>query len=382
MPAQWRVPLADVHVDDELRAAVDEVVSSGWWSMGPRVEELEEAFGRALGTPNAIAVSSGTAALHLALLALEIGPEDEVLVTSLNFVAVANTIVHVGAKPVFCDIGGASDLNVDPADLAAAVTPRTKAVVAMHYGGNPCAMDEIRAFARRHSLAVIEDAAHAPGATYRGQPCGTIGDIGCFSFFANKNLPTGEGGMVVTADPELARRLRLLRSHGMTTLTWDRHRGHAHTYDVVTAGLNYRLDEFRAAIGLIQLARLETENAARERVVAQYRRAFDGTDGITVPFGGTSDESRAAYHLAVIVLGSERERDHVRGSLQQTGIQTSVHYPPIHRFSYYRGRDPRDLPHTDDIGARVLTLPLYGGLDEADVQIVIDAVHGALSDDA
>ena len=197
---RWQVPLADVAVDDELVQAVLEVVRSGWWSMGPRVEEFEKAFSNFTGADHAIAVANGTAALHLALLAAGCGPGDEVVVPSLNFVAAANTIVHTGAEPIFCDIKGAVDLNLDPDDVESAVTDRTKAVVVLHYGGYPCDMDAVEQIAERHGLAVIEDAAHAPGARFRGRSCGTLGTLGCFSFFANTNLPVGEGGMIVTGD--------------------------------------------------------------------------------------------------------------------------------------------------------------------------------------
>jgi dTDP-4-amino-4,6-dideoxygalactose transaminase len=377
----WTIPLADVSVDDELRRAADAAVSSGWWSMGPRVEALEEAFAASTGAAYAIAVSSGTAALHLALLAVGAGPGDEVLVASLNFVAAANTTLHAGATPVFCDIHGDHDLNVDPADLAAAVTPRTKAIIALHYGGHPCRMDEISALAERHGLAVIEDAAHAPGATLHGKQCGTLGAVGCFSFFANKNLPVGEGGMLVTDDAEIAARVRLLRSHGMTSLTWDRHRGHAHSYDVVTAGFNYRLDEVRAAIGLVQLARLDRENDARRRLIEAYREALGGNEAITIPFATPDEHVRPAHHLAVVVLESEAVRNQARAALRRAGIQTSVHYPPIHQFTHYRTLNERSLRRTDDVARRVLTLPLYGALHEQQVETVAAVLVGALGAD-
>ena len=265
------------------------------------------------------------------------GPGDEVIVPSLNFVAAANTIVHTGATPVFCDILGEAELNLDPADVEAAVTPRTKAVVALHYGGYACDMDAVQAIADRHGLAIVEDAAHAPGAAYRGRMCGTLGSVGCFSFFANKNLPVGEGGMMLTDDDELAERLRLLRSHGMTTLTWDRHRGHASTYDVVLPGFNYRLDELRAAMGTVQLRRLPAENEGRARVVARYRQALDGAGGITMPFGEVGERT-PSYHLAVVLLPEGANRDAVRSALGEARIQTSVHYPPIHTFTAYRER--------------------------------------------
>jgi dTDP-4-amino-4,6-dideoxygalactose transaminase len=355
----WRVPLSDLAVDDELLDAVRDVVATGWWSMGATVEEFERRFAEATGTAHAMAVANGTAALHLALLAAGCGPGDEVIVPSLTFVAAANTVVFCGATPVFCDIRGPHDLNLDPDDVEAAVTPATKAIMAMHYGGFPCDMDAIRAIAERHGLAVIEDAAHAPGAAQGGRPCGSLGDIGCFSFFANKNLATGEGGMVVTDDDDLAASVRLLRSHGMTSLTWDRHRGHAHSYDVVAPGLNYRLDEIHAAIGLVELARLPERNRRRGDAWRAYRDGLAST-AVTVPFCETDERATPSYHLAVVVLPDGVARDGVQERLRERAIQTSVHYPPIHGFSAYRDLGARrPLPQTERVADRLLTLPLF-----------------------
>jgi dTDP-4-amino-4,6-dideoxygalactose transaminase len=372
--SRWRIPLSDVLVDDELVDAVLGVVRSGWWSMGPRVEQFESDFAAFCGAAHAIAVANGTAALHLALLAVGCGSDDEVVVPSLNFVAAANTIEHTGAAPVFCDIAGPHDLNLDPADLEAAVTPRTKAVVVLHYGGNPCDMTSVDEIAERHGLVVVEDAAHAPGASLGGRMCGTLGRVGCFSFFANKNLPVGEGGMIVTDDDELAARLRLLRSHGMTTLTWDRHRGHASSYDVLLPGFNYRLDEVRAAVGSVQLSRLPEENAGRARVAARYRSALEDRAGLTVPFGGDDATRVPSHHLAVVVLPEGADRAAVRGALADAGIQTSVHYPPIHTFTAYQGVSGRPLPQTDAVAERLLTLPLYGRMTDDDADLVAETL--------
>jgi dTDP-4-amino-4,6-dideoxygalactose transaminase len=362
----WRVPLSDLRVDEELVEAVTEVVRSGWWSMGPRVRELEREFAEFCGAAEAVAVTNGTAALHIALVALGCGPGDEVVVPSLNFVAAANAIAVTGAEPVFCDIAGLDDLNLDPEDVAAAVTPRTKVVVALHYAGFPCDMGALAQL----GLPVVEDAAHAPGASVDGRMSGTLGRVGCFSFFANKNLPVGEGGMLVTDDAELAARLRLLRSHGMTTLTWDRHRGHASSYDVVVPGFNYRLDEVRAAVASVQLRRLPDENAARARIAAHYRETLGAR--VTVPFAGR--DATSAHHLAVVLLPEGVDRDAVRSQLANLGIQTSVHYPPIHAFSAYRERSPRPLPCTDSVAPRLLTLPLYGSMTEDQAEAVIDSL--------
>jgi dTDP-4-amino-4,6-dideoxygalactose transaminase len=371
------IPLSDVRVDDAIADAVDEVLRSGWWSMGPKVGEFERAFGDFTGA-RALAVANGTAALHLALLAVGCGPGDEVILPSLTFVAAANCVVHTGATPVFCDVIGPHDLNMDPEDVERVITPATKAIIAFHYGGHPCRMDALLELSERHGLALIEDAAHAPGARWDGRMCGTIGDIGCFSFFSNKNLPVGEGGMLVTTNSELAERLGLLRSHGMTRLTWDRHRGHAGTYDVTEIGFNYRLDELRAAIGLVQLERLEVGNRARAEIVSKYRAALDGVDGLVMPFA--ESEPSAAHHLAVMLTPPGSDRNRFRAALDERRIQTSVHYPPIHQFSAYLRRGRRALPVTEHIAQRLVTLPLYPDLDEADLETVTSAALWALDD--
>ena len=371
---QPRVPLSHIEVDDELLEAARSVIASGWWSMGPRVEEFESAFATFSGVKHAIGVANGTAAIQLALLACEIGPGDEVVLPSLNFVAAGNTITHAGAEPVFCDIRGERDLNLDPDDVVRAISPRTRAILALHYAGFPCDLLALQEIADRHQLLLLEDAAHAPGGRWRGRMCGTIGAVGCFSFFSNKNLPIGEGGMVVTNDDALAGRIRLLRSHGMTRLTWDRHRGHAAAYDVVARGFNFRLDELRAAIGLVQLGRLTEMNAARRLAWSQYRELLDGVDGITVPFV-EKDETEPAFHLAVVVLPEGVPRAEVQKMLASRGIQSSVHYPPMHRFQAYAdGGENRPLPLTEQISERILSLPLHPYLNADEVELVATAL--------
>jgi len=376
MSAPVRVPLSDLHVDEELLEAASEAIASGWWSMGPRVESFERAFAEYIGSAHALAVANGTAALHLALLGVGCGPGDEVVLPSLNFVAAANAVHHTGALPVFCDVLGDGDLNLDVYDLERALTPRTKAIVALHYGGYPCDMESLLELARGRGLAVVEDAAHAPGSCLGGRFCGTFGAAGCFSFFSNKNMPLGEGGMLVTNDDVLAERFRLLRSHGMTTLTWDRHRGHAHSYDVVLPGFNYRLDEIRAAIGIVQLGRLQEENEARGRAVRRYVRELHGKGGLTVPFAERIGEGqeRCAHHLAVLLLAPGTEREALRAELRERGIQTSVHYPPIHAFTAYASRSTRVLPKTEALAERLVTLPLFGRMSEEQLGHVIDSV--------
>jgi dTDP-4-amino-4,6-dideoxygalactose transaminase len=370
----WKIPLSDVALRPELSEAASGVVASGWWSMGPKVAEFEAAFADALETPHALAVANGTAALHLALLALDCGPGDEVVVPSLTFVAAANTIRRVGATPVFCDIVGDGDLNLDPEDLRRAVTPATRAILVLHYGGFACDMASVLDIAGTE-ISVIEDSAHAPGSRWNGRSCGSIGDIGCFSFFANKNLPIGEGGMVTTSDDELADRTRLLRSHGMTRLTWDRHRGHASTYDVVLPGLNYRLDEIRAAMGLVQLRFLAEENAARARLARRYRDTLNGVNGYAMAFAERLGDETSAHHLAVALVPDAASRDQVRSRVAERRIQTSLHYPPIHQFTAYRGGgSSRPLPRTEDAAARAITLPLFASMTDDQVDLVVDAI--------
>lgn len=373
----WTVPLADVAVDDELAAAVEQTLRSGWWSSGPQVEAFESACAEFLGSRYALAVANGTAALHLALLAAGVGPGDEVVLPSLNFVAAANAVSHTGALPVFCDIRGYDDLNLDPDSLETAVTPATKALLLLHYGGHPCDVEAVAEIADRHGALVIEDSAHAPGASVSGRNCGTFGLAGCFSFFSNKNLPIGEGGLLVTDDADLHGRARLLRSHGMTTLTWDRHRGHAADYDVTTRGFNFRLDEVRATIGLLQLERLAAENEARKQVVARYRGRLADTS-LVLPFAEHTEDVQPAFHLAVVVFPSPERRDAARQLLAERRIQTSLHYPPIHRFSAYSAEPLRvPLPVTEDVTSRLLTIPLFGHMRDEQVELVADALTEA-----
>ena len=273
-------------------------------------------------------------------------------------------------------VGGPDDLTIAPAEIERQITPRTRAIMVMHYGGYPCRMKAIAEIAARHGLAVIEDAAHAPGASLDGKALGTWGEAGCFSFFSNKNLATGEGGMLVTNRDDVAEKVRLLRSHGMTTLTWDRHRGHAYTYDVVELGYNYRIDEIRSELGLAQLRKLRANHARRQAITRQYRLAL-GDSGIDLPFQHAIEES--AYHIFPILLPSNLDRTRFIDLMREARIQTSIHYPPIHQFSYYAGRYPGiRLPLTEEAARREVTLPLYPAMGDEAVAAVISAVRNAL----
>ena len=375
----WKIPLSDIAMGGDEVDAVRDVLQSRWLSMGPVTEEFEAAFARYLGVKHAFAVSNGTAALHIAHAVLGISSGDEVITPSLTFVATANSVLYCGARPVFADIAGPDDLNVAWEDIAAKVSPRTRAITVVHYGGYPCDMQPILDLARDHDLRVVEDAAHAVGATYKEKMCGTIGDVGCFSFFANKNLATGEGGMVVTNDDDLAERIRVMRSHGMTTLTWDRHRGHGYSYDVTALGYNYRINEVASALGIVQLRRLAENNARRKRIAARYRKMLEGVEGIACPFSGKVD-GESSHHIFPVVLSGDLPRAGLQAALKELGVQTSIHYPPIHLFTYYQrllGDTSGSLPQTEFIGEHEMTLPLYPGMTDEEVEYVCAAIAGA-----
>jgi dTDP-4-amino-4,6-dideoxygalactose transaminase len=372
---EWRIQLADVSITEREREAVDEVLRSGWLSMGPRTEAFEQAFGSYLGSPHSLAVANGTAALHLAAAAHGLGPGDEVICPALTFVATAAAMRQTGATVRLADSLSLDDFSLDPEELDRLAGPRTRAVVILHYGGYPADAHALLPRARERGLLVIEDAAHALGAEVGGRRCGTLGDSGCFSFFPNKNMTTGEGGMVVLADEETAARARRLRSHAMTTLTWDRHRGHAASYDVLEVGFNYRIDELRAALGIVQLSRLDELNHRRSLLTERYREALRDGPFVVPTFG---DRGQSAHHLLPVVARSREERDHVRQSLTTARIQTSVHYPAIHRFRAYEAEAPA-LPVAEAIADRVLTVPLHPNLTDADVDDVCTALLAAVA---
>jgi dTDP-4-amino-4,6-dideoxygalactose transaminase len=368
----WRVPLADLDYGQDEETAVVKVLRSKWLTMGEVTQDFEEQFRQMVGAKHAIAVSNATEALHVACLSLGIGPGDEVITPSLSFVATSNAVLYTGADVRFADVIGQDELTIDPEDIARKVTERTKAIIVMHYGGYPCRMSNILAVAKRYNLAVIEDAAHAPGASLDGTALGTWGSIGCFSFFSNKNLSTGEGGMLVTNQDDLAQKFHVMRSHGMTSLTYDRHKGHAYSYDVVDLGYNYRIDEIRSALGIEQLKKLASNNARRKTLTERYWHLLDGTK-VGLPFRGKVGSP--SYHIFPMLLPSAIDRKTFIDRLRAEGIQTSIHYPPTHSFSYYKSRYGEiSLPKTDDISGRQLTLPLYPGMGEEKVDFVADAV--------
>lgn len=376
----WKYTLCTPDLGEEEEAAVLEVIRGKWLSMGPRTETFEQRFRDTHGCSHAFAVANGTAALHLALLALGIGehPDDEVIQPAINFVAAANTTRAVGARPVFADIVSPTEPTIDPEQVLRLITPRTRAVMAMHYGGYPAQMQALLEICRQHGLALIEDACHGVGylpPEFPGRGLGGIGDIGCFSFFPNKNMTTGEGGMVTTGRDDLAERVRLLRSHGMTSLTWERHQGPSLGYDVARVGFNYRIDEIRSALGLVQLEKLPENNRLRQQLAGQYGAMIRqlAIPGLEYVFGHCPEQGAA--HLAAVLV-PEARRGAVVAALHRAGIQCSLHYPLITGFSgygQYREQSAR-TPRAGEFASRVLTLPIYPGLTGSAVEEIVQVV--------
>ncbi|MBA4376794.1 MAG: DegT/DnrJ/EryC1/StrS aminotransferase [Anaerolinea sp.] len=386
---KWIVPLSNIEFGPEEKNAVCKVLDSGWLTMGAVTQKFEEEFAAYTGAKHAFAVSNATVALHMVCLALDIGPGDEVIVPSLTFVATANAICYTGATPVFADIVGENDLTVSLEAMQKLIAPNTKAIIVMHYGGYTCDMPRIMAWANENHLAVIEDAAHAVGSYLDGKHLGTWGAAGCYSFFSNKNLSTGEGGMIVTDDDALAEKFPLLRSHGMTSLTWDRHQGHAWSYDVATLGYNYRIDEIHSALGREQLRKLDGFNARRREITALYRELLNElTPEIVVPFDNHPGIS--AHHIMPVVLPKGANRLHFMEKMKEQGIQTSIHYPPIHLFSSFKplvqragaflaeAKGAERLQVTEDIASREVTLPLYPLLTDDQVELVVQSAQKSL----
>ena len=373
---EWRVPLADVRLGPEEESAVLDVLRSGWLTMGGVTQAFEQEFAAFVGAKHAFAVTNATAALHLACMAVGLGEGDEVIVPSLTFVATTNAVRYTGANVVFADIESEDWLCICPRSIEEKINERTRAIVVMHYAGFACDMPEILRVAKKYHLAVIEDAAHAVGASLDGKPLGTWGDVGCYSFFGNKNMTTAEGGVLVTDDDRLADKVRILRSHGMTTLTWDRHQGHASTYDVVDLGYNYRIDEIRAALGREQLKKLPAGNVRREVLVERYREELaERLPALGLPF--SEKRGLSSQHIFPVLLPEGVDRQSFREALKADGIQTSFHYPPVHHFRIYR-QEGEELWMTETAARRQVTLPLFPGMTDAQQSLVIESVVKAL----
>jgi dTDP-4-amino-4,6-dideoxygalactose transaminase len=361
------ISLCDPILGEPEKTALCSVIDSQWLTMGDRVVDFEKAFAHLHAAEDAVAVNSCTAGLHLVLTALGISRGDEVLIPSETFVATVNAVLYVGATPVFVDIIESTTPHICPEDAQKKCTSKTKAVIVMHYGGYLVNLPEWRQLADRHRLYLIEDAAHAPATG----DVGRWSDAAVFSFFSNKNMTTAEGGMVLAKKTSVLSRVRSLRSHGMTTLTLDRHRGHAHTYDVTMLGYNYRMDELRAAIGMVQLGRLLQWNHERRKHSRFYRDAVKKQlPDCRIPFTASHE---TAAHLMPVLLPPGLEKATIMNALRRHGIQSSIHYPPVHLFEYYRRHfyDAK-LPKTEAFSDRVLSLPLHPSLTPEKISHIVN----------
>jgi perosamine synthetase len=359
--------------------AVVEVLRSGWITTGPKAAEFENAFAAFLGVRHAIAVSSCTAALHLALDAIGLQEDDEVLLPALTFTATAEVVTYFKARPVLVDCEPGS-FTIDPKAADAKVTPRSRSIIPVHLAGHPCNMADIRGVADRHGLTVIEDAAHAFPAKYKGQYIGTLSPITAFSFYATKTLTTGEGGMITTDDDRLAARMRSMRLHGMNADAWKRYSlAGSWRYDVAEAGYKYNLTDLQAALGLTQLAKSLVMRKRRSEIVGRYERALRSLDAYETLACRSNIEH--SWHLYVILIRPERlriGRDEVISELKQRGIGTAVHFIPLHLHSYYQrrwGYGPGQFPVAEDYFNRCISLPLYPTMSDDDVESVIEALE-------
>ena len=372
------IPFHRPLIEEEDLAAVRRSLETGWLTHGPACREFETAFATHVAAGRAVALSSATAALHLALVALDVGAGDEVVTTPLTFCCCAQVIEHTGARPVFADIDSMT-MQVDPAEIERVLGPRTKAIIAVDYGGHPCRIDEIMKMAGTRGIAVVEDAAHSLGAAVGDRPIGSIADVTAFSFYATKNITTGEGGMLTTANQQLADRVERLRLHGIERDAWRRYaRGGDWSYDVPEIGFKMNMTDFQAALGLSQLRREPAIRARREAIAEKYSAAFAGL-GELVELPVVEKGVRSAWHLYPLRLaGAVRgRRDQLIEDLDRLGIGASVHFKPLHLNTYLRERrgfGPGAYPVCEDASSRVLSLPLYPGMSESDVGRVIDAM--------
>ena len=375
-----QLPVFDVRVTDEDIREVEAALRSGWLTMGERTERFEREFAASIGSARAVALSSCTAALHLACQAVGVGPGDEVIVPSVTFAATANAVRYTGAKPVFADIVSEDELGIDIDHVEALIGERTKAVIPVHYAGFAVEIDRLAELCERRGLALIEDAAHAPSASQHpgGPRLGSIGIAGCFSFFPNKVLGVGEGGALTTDDEELAERLVRLRSQGMTACSVDRHRGKATGYDVLERGYNYRFDDPRAALLLSRFHRLEAELVARRAAVARYRELLTDAPGLSIPYADFDLDCSSCYLMGVLAPNAASRRA-LRDRLSEIhGVQTTM-YPAVHRFSaYVEAYGEVSLPVTERVADGLFSIPLYPHITVAQQERVAAALRESL----
>jgi dTDP-4-amino-4,6-dideoxygalactose transaminase len=370
------VPFARPALGQEEIDAVTETIRSGWIALGPRTKRFEEEFARYLGVPEAVALSSGTAGLHLALAALGIGPGDEVIVPTYTFASTAISAIHVGATPVLVDVEP-TGLTLAADAVAAAITPRTKAIMPVHIAGTACDMDPLLEVARKHNLRIIEDAAHALPTSYGNQLVGTIGDVTVFSFYATKTLATGDGGMLVARDAAVRRSVRILSLHGMDADAWRRYgKGGTWRYDITMAGFKYNMTDIVASLGIEQLRKLDEHTARRTAIATMYLEGLAGLRGLQLP--AAMPRSTHAWHLFLARFDAERcgfSRDDAHEALKRMGIGTSVHFIPLHTFTLFRDGSRGPFPVAERAFSEVLSLPIYPGLAPDDVRYVIDSVR-------
>lgn len=373
------LPFHTPDIGEEEVSEVVQVLRSGWLTTGTKAKQFENEFAAMVGARHAIAVNSCTAALHLALEALGVREGDEVIVPTMTFAATAEVVTYLKAKPVLVDCTP-DTLNISPDSIEQAITSRTKAIVPVHFAGHPCEMSQIQAVAREHKLAVVEDAAHALPARYRGKMIGSLSDLTCFSFYATKNITTGEGGMVTTDDADLAARVRLMSLHGLSRDAWSRYTAQGSWYyEILSPGFKYNLTDIAAALGLAQLAKCDRFWKARDRVAALYRDGFRDVPEILCP--SAAAHVQHAWHLYVIQLDLESlriDRNEFIAQLQRAGIGSSVHFIPLHLHPYYRdsyGYQPADFPTAQAAFERIVSLPLYPKMTDGDIQRVITVVR-------
>jgi perosamine synthetase len=359
------------------KKAVQEALSSRWLTGGPRAKDFESAFADFVGTKYAVAVNSCTAALHLAMRVLDVGPGDEVIVPDLTFAATANAAIFCGAKPVFADVDEET-FNISPTEIAKKISSKTKAIIPVHYGGQPCDMKEILEIADDHHLSIVEDCAHSLGAEYAGKETGTFGLMGCFSFYPTKMITTMEGGMITTNDQKIEKRLRIMREHGMNRNALERELGTTWRYDVVDLGYNYRLTDAQAAMGISQLKRLGEGIKRRRRIAKYYDIQLSSSDlGITVPV--RAPDRSHVFHLYTIKYKKSKNgptRNELFKGLSAAGIQSSVHYTPLHLMSYYRRllKKSESFPNAEKIFEQILSLPLYPGLTRKNAILITNKI--------
>ncbi|APZ96872.1 DegT/DnrJ/EryC1/StrS family aminotransferase [Fuerstiella marisgermanici] len=375
------LPFAPPLIGEEEIEEVIDTLRSGWLTTGPKTRRFADEFAEFTDAAAALTVSSCTAALHLALVANDVGEGDEVITTPLTFAASVNVIEHSGARPVLVDVEP-DTLNIDPAKIEMAITPNTKAIIAVHYAGHPAELDEIREIAERHDLILIEDAAHAIGSAYKGQPIGSGLNPACFSFYATKNLTTGEGGML-TGESEFLEKARMLSLHGMSREAWSRYAaGGKWAYDIAAPGYKYNMTDIQAALGLQQLRRFESMQQRRRDIVSQYQEAFSGNAAFQTPV--SREHVTHAWHLYVLRLNEGElsvNRNQFIEEVNARNIGTSVHFIPIHIHSYYAekyGWEPDDFPVALDSFNRMVSLPLSPKMSDQDVTDVIDAVYNVV----